>query len=230
MKKNKGTFIWFMNLMGKRLPIYLTAVVLASVGLAGSKVANAYLIKSIVDAAQVGSAEGLVLRLVLTFSLFVGGWLLWRFSIVRYNIEAKYGIARVEKMVFSKTMRLPMRYYENHHSGDFMSKLIFDTERAGDIYGSRFRRFTGAIVESLVFFIPMLILNVRLALCLLGISFLAFLVNSKFAKPMKAAGGAMSKQNGIMTEKLTNILSGMEMIKLFPVRKKLADEYSRANE
>lgn len=228
--RNKGTFFWFMGLMGKRLPVYLIAVILASVGLAGSKVANAYLIKGIVDAAQNGTADGLFMYLIWTFSLFVAGWLLWRFSIVRYNIEAKRGIAKVEKMVFSKSMRLPMSYYENHHSGDFMSKLIFDTERAGDIYGSRFRRFADAILSSVVHFVPMLFLNVRLSLCLLGISFLSFLVNSWFAKPMKAAGGKLSQKNAIMTEKLTNILSGMELIKIFPVRERLAAEYTKANE
>lgn len=227
--KNKGTFFWFMGLMEKRLYVYLLAVVLASVGLAGSKIANAYLIKGIVDAAQKGRTDGLLMHLILTFSLFVGCWLLWRFSIVRYNIEAKRGIAKVEKMVFSKSMRLPMSYYENHHSGDFMSKLIFDTERAGDIYGSRFRRFADAIISSVVHFVPMLILNARLSLCLLGISFLSFVVNGRFAKPMKAAGGELSRKNAIMTEKLTNILSGMEMIKIFPVREKLEEEYAEAN-
>lgn len=230
MKKNKGTFFWFMGLMGKRLPVYLTAVVLASLGIAVSKVANAYLIKNIVDAAQKSNTDGLVTKLVVLFVIFVFGWFLWRFSIVRYNIEAKYGIARVEKMVFSKTMRLPMSYYENHHSGDFMSKLIYDTERAGDIYGSRFRRLADAILASIAYFIPMLILNVRLALCLLLVSFLSFVVNSRFAKPMKNASGEMSKQNSVMTEKLTNILSGMELIKIFSVREKLAADYEAANE
>lgn len=230
MKKRKGTFFWFMGLMGKRLPVYLAAVVLSSAGLAGSRVANAYLIKSITDAAQKGSADGLPMRIFLTFSLFVCGWLLWRFSIVRYNIEGKRGIARVEKMVFSKAMRLPMSYYESHHSGDFMSKLVFDTERAGDIYGSRFRRFADAILASVVYMIPMLILNVRLSGCLFGISCLSFLVNSRFAKPMKASGSKLSGKNAVMTEKLTNILSGMELIKIFPIREKLAGEYAEANE
>lgn len=230
MKRSKGTFVWFMGLMGKRLPIYLVAVVLASIGLAGSKVSNAYLIKSIVEAAQNGSTEGLAIKIVVMFTLFVCGWFLWRFSIVRYNIEAKYGIARVEKMVFSKTMRLPMAYYENHHSGDFMSKLTYDTERAGDIYGSRFRRLADSILASFVYFIPMLVLNVRLSLCLLFVSLLSLVVNSRFAVPMKKASGEMSKQNSVMTEKLTNILSGMELIKIFPVREKLSRDYEMANE
>lgn len=47
----------------------------------------------------------------------------------------------------------------------------------------------------------------------------AFLVNTAFAAPMKNAGGRLSKQNGIMTEKITNILAGMELTKIFPAGK-----------
>lgn len=114
------TFFRFMRLMGDRLPIYLGAILLSTIGDAGRKVANSYLIKDIVAAAQTGNADNIFLLVLGNFAVFVLGLFLWRFGIIRYNIEGRIGAGKVEKLVFSKAMRLPMSYYEKNHSSDFM--------------------------------------------------------------------------------------------------------------
>ncbi len=228
--KKPNIFIWFMSLMGKRLPIYLVAIVVSIVGLAGSKIANAWLIKDIMEAAQTKETEGLLMMVVINFLLIVGSMFTWRFGIVRYNIEAKTGIAKVEKQVFAKALRLPMSYYENNHSGDFMSKLVFDMEKAGDIYGSRLRRLMEGILTTIIYMIPMLVLNWQLAMCLFAISGLSLIVNSIFMKPMKKMGSRLSAKNAVMTEKITNILAGMETTKIFPTGHQLLYDYDVAND
>lgn len=230
MKNKPNIFLWFMGLMGKRLPIYLLAVFVSTVGLAGSKIANAWLVKNIMSAAQTRETEGLILTVIINFIVIVLAMFTWRFGIVRYNIEAKLGIARVEKRVFEKALKLPAEYYENKHSGDFMSKLVYDMERAGDIYGSRFRRLADAILSTVIYAIPMFILNWRLSLCLVGLSLVSFVVNGLFTKPMKKLGGQLSSKNNTLTQKLTNILSGMETIKIFPAGHKVLEEYDVVNE
>lgn len=229
-KKTKGFFFgWFMGLMGKRLPIYLFAIFLSSVGMAVARVALAWISEIIVSAAQKGDATGVLLKVVLAFGLYVFSQFMWRTGIVRYNIEAKHGIAKVEKMIFSKAMRLPMSYYEEHHSGDFISRLTFDTERAGDIYGSRLRRLSSAVISAIVYFIPMFYYSPQLTLCLLAVSLLSFVVNSLFLKPMKEAGSKLAGKNSTMTENLTNILAGMEVAKMFPVGKRMLKDYQDSN-
>lgn len=118
-----------MGLMGSRLPIYLLAILVSVIGFAGSKIANAWLIKNIMEAAQTRETEGLLVTVAVNFLIIALSMFTWRFGIVRYNIEAKRGIACVEKQVFAKVLRLPMSYYENKHSGDFMSKLIYECSR-----------------------------------------------------------------------------------------------------
>lgn len=227
--KKPNIFFWFMGLMGKRLPIYLTAIVVSIVGFAGSKIANAWLVKNIMEAAQTRQTDGLLLTIVINFFVIVGAMFTWRLGIVRYNIEAKRGIARVEKQVFAKVLRLPMSYYESIHSGDFMSKLVFDMEKAGDIYGSRLRRLLDGILTTIIYMIPMLVLNWQLTLCLLAVSALSLLVNSIFLKPMKKMGSKLSGKNAVMTEKITNILAGMETTKIFPTGRQLLNDYDVAN-
>lgn len=229
MKKQLKTFTWFMGLMGKRLPLYLTAILFSTIGSALSKVANAWIVEDIVTAAQTRETQGLLWSVTVSFGLFVLGWVLWRFGIIRYNIEGRRGVATVEKLVFAKAMRLPYAYYEQHHSADFMSKLTFDTERAGDIYSSRLRRLLSAVISSIVFLVPMVCDSWQLTLCLLGVSILSFAVNALFLSPMKQNGTQLSKQHGVILEKLTNMLAGMELIKIFPMRGTMWEDYHAAN-
>jgi len=230
MNKKPDIFTWFMGLMGPRLPVYLLAILVSTVGFAGSKIANAWLVKNIMEAAQRQETDGLLFTVAVNFVIIVLALFTWRFGIIRYNIEAKHGIARVEKMVFAKALRLPMSYYENKHSGDFMSKLVYDMERAGDIYGSRFRRLVDSILTTMIYMIPMLWLNWQLALCLFAVSGMSLLVNGVFVKPMKEMGSRLSTKNAVMTEKLTNILAGMETTKIFPTGRQLLKDYDVAND
>lgn len=228
--KKPMIFFWFMGLMGDRLPLYLAAIMVSTVGQAMGRVVNAWLVKDIITAAQERQTEGLAVTVAVNFLLFVLSWLIWRFGIIHYNIEAKCGIAKVEKMIFAKALRLPMEYYEKNHSGDFMSRLTFDVERAGDIYGSRLRRLSAAVISSVVYLVPMFYYNYRLTFCLLAVSLLSFAVNAWFMKPMKRLGGELSVQNGKMMEHLTDILAGMELVKIFPVGKRLLTDYEAASE
>ncbi len=229
-EKKSPVFFWFMGLMEERLPFYLAAILISTVGQAMGRIANAWLVKDIIAAAQERRTEGLAVTVAFNFFLFVVSWLVWRFGIIHYNIEAKHGIAKVEKMVFAKALRLPMEYYEKNHSGDFMSRLTFDVERAGDIYGSRLRRLSAAVISSVVYLIPMFYYSYRLTFCLLAVSLLSFAVNGYFMKPMKRLGGELSAQNGKMMEHLTDILAGMELVKIFPVGKRLLADYEAASE
>lgn len=222
-------FLRFMGLMGDRLPVYLGAILVSTIGDAGRRIANSYLVKNIVTAAQEKSADNVLLPVLGNFAVFVLCLLLWRFGIVRYNIEGRTAAGKVEKLVFSKAMRLPMSYYENNHSSDFMSRLIFDTQKASDIYTSRLRRLLAAVLSTVMYLVPMFYFSWELTLCMIGISLLAFVGDSLFAKPMKAAGIRLSDRSQQMLEKLTSILSGMDLIKLFPVGTRLTEEYGAAN-
>ena len=84
------TFFRFMRLMEKRLPIYLGAILLSTIGLAGSKIANSYLIKNIITAAQNQNTDSILISVFGNFAVFVLCLLIWRFSIIRYNICLLY--------------------------------------------------------------------------------------------------------------------------------------------
>lgn len=231
--KNKSTLKTLLRVltnMGSYMYIYLFCIIVATGSMALFSVISAYMLRDVTAMAQARTMDGIVIVVVRNTLLAIMFLLLWRAGIVRYNIEAKRGIARLEKQVFSKAMKLPMSYYENNHSGDFMSRLIYDTGKAGDIYGSRLRRLVSPALSVIVYLIPMFFLSPQLTAVLLFVSSIMLIVNTAFVKPMKEVGAKMSGKNSVMTECLTNILSGIELSKMFGADKKLLEKYKNSSE
>lgn len=230
MKNNSNsTFIRLMKVLDDRLLLYLFVVLVTTISNACFGIVSSYLLKDILDMAQNKDASELFSSIIVNISIGVLSMLIWRWAIIIYNVEAKRGIATLEKMVFSKAVRLPMSYYEVNHSADFISRMIFDTGKAGDIFGSRFRRLVAPSISVVVYFIPMMLMCWQLAFAMFLLSCVTLLVNSLFVKPMKNVGTAISKDNATMFEKLTNLLAANDLIKIFGAGPKMAEEYKEKN-
>lgn len=228
MKVN--TFIRFMKLLGKRCPLYIISILLMTIGSSAFAVISSLLLKQIFEIAQSGQTERLP-RIVLTN--FLAGLIsisIFGVFMALYNIEAKRGFANTQKLVLEKIMKLPMSYYENHHSGDIISKLLYDSQMASQMYTSRFRRVAAPIISVIVFLIPMFILCTQVTLCLLGVNIVSLLVNSIFIKPMKKVGKEASKKNSFMVERLSNLIQGIEIIKIFDNHSSEVSNYKNANQ
>lgn len=111
-----------------------------------------------------------------------------------------------------------------------MSKVINDCERAQGIYGSRFRRVLMPFLMMSFYLIGMLILSWQVTLCLFGASVALFVINGMFIKPMQRVSREMSTTNVSITERISNILSGMEQIKIFSLKSVMVEQYIEENE
>ena len=70
-RDNLYIFFRFMGLMGDRLPVYLGAILVSTIGDAGRRIANSYLVKNIVTAAQSENADNVLLPVLGNFAVFV---------------------------------------------------------------------------------------------------------------------------------------------------------------
>lgn len=66
-KEKKHLLRWFLGLMEDRLPIYLFCILISSMGTAFSKIANAWIVESVVSAAQSRNPDGLLIRILIQF-------------------------------------------------------------------------------------------------------------------------------------------------------------------
>lgn len=228
MKQSK-VFFRTMKLMGKRCPIYLAGIFFMSTGWAMFTVMSSLLMKNVVDAAQTGDTERMRNVIILNILGGIASMLIYRAAAITYNVEAKRAYGKVCKLLYAHEVRLPYAYYEEHHSGDFMSKLSYDLEKVGSIYGSRLRRTVTPILQVTVFLIPMLLLSWQLTLCLISVNTVMFLTNGVFIKPMQKVAKTLSATNGKMTEKLSNLLQGMEQARMYAAGKKTVEEFVEQN-
>ena len=228
-KKNSGIwqlFLRTMRTMGKRRFMYYGSILGMSITFAMFSVMEALLMKIVVDIAQKGEWDRLISSVVIIVITGVIVLLGYRFACIRYNVEAKRIYGKLYEQVLSHEMKLPCEYYENHHSGEMLSKVSFDLGRMGDIFGSRFRRVVMPFMMVVVFLVPMFVLSWQLTLCLVAVNTVLIGVTMVLTGPLKSLSKKMSESNSIMTKHITDLIQGIIQVRMFPAGRKTVDRYN----
>lgn len=228
---NKNSGIWqlflrTMRTMGKRRFIYYGSILGMSITFAMFSVMEAFLMKIVVDIAQKGEWDRLIGSVVIIVITGVIVLLGYRFACIRYNVEAKRIYGKLYEQVLSHEMKLPCEYYENHHSGEMLSKVSFDLGRMGDIFGSRFRRVVMPFIMVVVFLVPMFVLSWQLTLCLVAVNTVLIGVTMVLTGPLKSLSKKMSESNSIMTKHITDLIQGIIQVRMFEAGRKTVDRYN----
>lgn len=222
-------FVKTMSLMGKHCVAYLLGIFFMSTGWASFSVMTSILLKNVVDAAQAGKASRIPLIII---GNVIGGLLvllIYRAAAIVYNVEAKRAYGTICKLVFHHEVRLPYSYYEKHHSGELLSKLSYDLEKTGSIYGSRLRRTVAPVLQVIVYLVPMLILSWQITLCLVGVNLIMLAINGLLIAPIRNVSKQLSRTNSKMTEKMSNLLQGMEQARMYGAGRNTVDEFIAEN-
>lgn len=228
-KKNSGIwqlFLRTMRTMGKRRFMYYGSILGMSITFAMFSVMEAFLMKIVVDIAQKGEWDRLIGSVVIIVITGVIVLLGYRFACIRYNVEAKRIYGKLYEQVLSHEMKLPCEYYENHHSGEMLSKVSFDLGRMGDIFGSRFRRVVMPFMMVVVFLVPMFALSWQLTLCLVAVNTVLIGVTMVLTGPLKSLSKKMSESNSIMTKHITDLIQGIIQVRMFEAGRKTVDRYN----
>lgn len=222
-----------LKLMEKRLPLYLFAIFAMTFFNALFEVAGSVFMKLVFDCANYGSLSENRQKIIIVIVAGVVTIIAASVFMCIYNNEAKRISLKLKILVFEKSMKFPFSYYEEHHSGEILSKLVYDTDVASNIYSSRLRRVVAPIIFVVVFAAAMLIINPFMTIVLLVFNILLFLINMLISKPMKETGRRLSQKNTMMTKVLSNIIAGAGVSKIYDVNhvgvskyKKMNDEYT----
>lgn len=149
---------------------------------------------------------------------------------VCYNNEAKRTGATMRNIVFGKALMLPVSFYENNHTGDFMSKLTYDTNMASGIFGSRFRRVMMPVIVVCVCVVPMFMKCPPVMAGLLVLCILSFSLNLAMVPVLAGYSRSISDDNKAISRSVTDMLQGMETIRMFPLQSIIGQKYNEANE
>lgn len=223
-------FIKTINIMGKRCFLYFLGILFMSIGWSLFAIMTSLLMKNVVDAAENGNATKIPLMIIGNIICGFISLVIYRGAAILYNVEAKRAYANLCKNVFAKEIKLPFSYYEKHHSGEFISKISYDLEKMGSIYSSRLRRAVAPILQVIVYLIPMFILNWQITICFICVNVCMLIINTFLIKPIRDVSKKISNSNRDMTEKMSNLLQGMEQTRMYSAGKETIEEFIKENE
>ncbi len=222
-------FIRFLKLMGQALPLFLFAMIIHMVGDNFLYLTLSYFVNRLMDMAQMGSMEGfgellticIVANIIALVVFFVFGAL--------YDIYAKKGNAIVQKMMIEKLLKLPMDYFDKHHTGEIVSKLMNDADTASQIFTSRLRRVTTPLMSVIVYIIPMIIMCPALAVCMVTINVISLLINNRYIPQMKEIAKETSVAKSRLAQKFMDIVHGRDYIRTYSGAGLLPARYKEEN-
>jgi len=229
-KSNWNVFLRTMAFLGKRTIPYFIGIIGLTVTIAGISIITAIIAERVIDGVMAGNMDFIRSVVYLGLAGILISCVLRQLFMYLYNSQGRRTNARLRGAIMNKIGRLPASYFENTNTGDLVSRLLYDANRMGEVYASRFRRFIAPTISLVTFLIPMLLIDWRITLGMVGVNFIVIFVNRKFAKPIEQSSTRLSKATGILSERLLAILSGMHLVRMFGATDKIQNKYSSDND
>jgi ATP-binding cassette, subfamily B, bacterial len=231
MKKLLGEeFLRSMSFMKSRIVPYMTGILGMSILSANIFVVESFMLKYLIDASVKKDMSMLTYGLTLIIS---GAFLIIIFIPIfqyMYNNCARKGHADVRRAVFEHRGKLPISYFEKNHSGSIVSRILNDTEKMSGLYTGRLRRLLFPFIYGSACAVPMFILDWRISIGLVVVNAISMYLNTFFSKPIRSLSKNIQETASTMTEDLLNILSGIQIIKLFHLEETIQKLYTKSND
>jgi len=228
-KIKENTLIRFISFMKPRMFLYLIGLVGSSFSALVFNYLAAFGLKSLTDA-SINHNIGLLIDGVkfMAIGFLIFGIVLSFLSYV-FESSVKKTTGDMRKRLFSHIQRLPMSYIENQHSGDLISRLTNDIQTAENIYSWQLLNPLTAIIGGIGSGIIIFTLNWKLGLIAVGFGLLTLILNTFFIKPIQKISDEVQKSLSNLTSKLSDILAGTSVIRIFNLVGIVLKKYINAN-
>ena len=229
-KDMKGTFKKLMRYVGRyKAALVLVAVclILSTVG----SVATSYMLKPLLnDYILPGDFSGLLKMLVLMGGLFALS-AVCSFAYARIMVHvAQRTVATIRQDLFDRLQQLPVSYYDQHQSGDLMSRFTNDIDTVSEMLNSSFASIISNVLTFLGTVLMMIILNPWLTLITFG--FLALMgvvvkvIGGRSRVNFQRQQAALGAVNGYIEE----MIEGQKVIKVFNHEKQAIGRFTTLND
>lgn len=230
-KFHQSEVVQVMALMESRLPGYLLSVVIRTVaGALFLNVIMAFILKDVIDGALKGDPLSMIHALVLAGSVFLVGAPVSNISDYLIERYIKKAMTDIRMKVFRRVVHLPMDYFEQHHSGDLISRMTNDLETIEQIYAEHVRSLIYVVLFGVIALIAIFILDWRFGLLVSAIGLATSLVNLIFAQPLRRLSNQIQVRWGRLTERLTDLLQGFVETRMFQIEAVIHQKYRQQNE
>lgn len=151
------------------------------------------------------------------------------FVIYTYMYHIRQIMKRLRLRVMTHLFHLPMSYFEGHHTADSIQKLCFNVEDIKNSLANRHQRVINPVIIGTAAIVMILFLDTRIGLMVLVLSIVSVRLNMVLSKPLRGMAVRIQNLFAACTEKLTDILAGIDVIKMFPGARVMAQRYCDLN-
>lgn len=146
------------------------------------------------------------------------------------NNHLTYGIVKnIRDEAFTKIQSLPLKYIDNHSTGDLVSRVISDADTFADGLLMGFTQlFTGVatIIGTLIFMISV---NFKISLVVILITPISFIVASLIAKNTYAMFKKQSETLGEETAFIDEMVGDIKTVQSFGYQQKAIEDFNNIN-
>ncbi|ERJ12109.1 ABC transporter ATP-binding protein [Haloplasma contractile] len=136
----------------------------------------------------------------------------------------------IRNALFLKMERLPVSFFKKHHSGDLVSRLTNDTVEVEKSYSQYFINFAFQIMTGIGTTIYMFYIEWRLATFALIGGLITLFINVFYSKILRHISGEVQQKLSNLTERLTNLLGGVHVIRSFNLQAVILGKFINKND
>lgn len=190
---------------------------------------TAYVNKEVFNSIQAKSIEQLVHIKTYAILLVVLSCL---YPITRYLhiTVVRYLMKDLKIKLFHHLEHLDLRYFESHHSGDSIQRLSNDVDALKTAYFTQVFVVMRSSFGGITSIITMFLYDYKIALIVLLISLISVSISLIFAKIIRKTSNKISNQMSLLTQKLSDILDGFYVLKMYSGAKVIVKHYEDQNE
>jgi len=131
------------------------------------------------------------------------------------SVEAQNLIAKLRVQVQKKVLQLPVRFFDNHKSGELVARIMSDVEGVRNLVGTGLVQLVGGTITAIISLFLLINISPKMTVFVLvpvGIFGFISLKAFKYIRPIFRERG---KINAEVTGRLTETLNGIRVIKGF---------------
>lgn len=221
--KGAGPFIRLLRETNPSITLFTIALLLSIFSTLVSLVIP-MVTKNLVDGFSLASLDRTqIIALVVAFALqtIAGG-----ISIFLFNYMGQKIVAALRDRLWKKLLVLPVRYFDNHHTGESVSRMTNDTGVIKTFISEHLASFFSGIISVVGSVIVLLYLNWKMTVIMFIVIPLAALVLTPLGRKMYKISLGMQDETASLTSTLSQVLSEIRLVKASNAEDK---EYSNGN-
>ena len=146
------------------------------------------------------------------------------------NLSALKTTAKLREQVLKKLIQLDRRALTQSHGGDLISRATNDIQIAETAYKEQVQRLAGVLLNGIGCGVFMLLLDWRFSLALIAYQIVVLFVVTRLAQASRRASEDVQSALGKVTERISDILAGFQVIRLFSIGEYILEKFRVQNE